>query len=80
MSSPMVEVPEHFPISVNSNGEGPETDISSISWWVCWCSDPLCTRFQVSGHDYRAAVERLIKSHTPPMNAEFAVQQLIQLG
>lgn len=80
MSSPMFEVPEHFPIPVNDQFQGPEEDMTKIATWVCWCSDPECSKFAVQGDDYRAAVERLIERKTPPMNAEFTVQQLIQLG
>lgn len=80
MSSPMFDVPEHFPIPLNNYGQGPEEDIAKIEWWVCWCNDPLCPRFQVAGRDYRDAVEVLEKKGTSRLNAELVVQSLIQLG
>ncbi len=78
MSSPMTEVPEHCPISVNSSGQGPETDLREISWWVCWCSDPQCQLFQVSGDDYREAIEKLRDANIK--EPEHAVMVMIGLG
>lgn len=80
MSTPMYDAPEHMALPINEYGQGPEEDIARISWWVCWCSDPQCPRFQVSGRDYRDAVERLKERGTPMKKAEFVVQQMIQLG
>lgn len=44
MSSPMFDIPEHFLIPVNADGNGPETDISKISAWLCWCGTRLPER------------------------------------
>jgi len=76
----MVEVPEHFPLPVNNQAQGPEEDFEAIHYWVCWCVDPQCPRFQVSGNEYREAVRRLESHRVSRQNAEMVVQQLIILG
>lgn len=45
MSSPMFEIPEHFPIDVNEKGEGPETDPDKVVAVVCWCGNKWCRKY-----------------------------------
>lgn len=44
MSTPMYDIPEHFPIEVNSKGQGP-ADHNEAVLTVCWCGDSNCTKF-----------------------------------
>jgi hypothetical protein len=46
VSTPMWEMPEHLSMPVNSLGQGPETDESMIAGTICWCMEPLCTRYR----------------------------------
>ncbi len=41
MSTPMFEVPEHLPMPVNANGQGPVEEAEAESW-TCWCGNPAC--------------------------------------
>lgn len=43
MASPMFELPEHFPIAVDANDNGPvdESD-PEFDHFECRCSDPKC--------------------------------------
>lgn len=36
MSTPMYDVPEHFPIPVNKDGQGPAEPDEAVAL-VCWC-------------------------------------------
>ena len=38
MCSPMFELPEHFPIPVNVDGQGP-TNTDEAVRIVCWCAN-----------------------------------------
>lgn len=40
MSSPMYDLPEHFPMPINANGQGPETDESKVVRTICWSCIP----------------------------------------
>ncbi|MFS0703144.1 hypothetical protein AB6N23_01345 [Cellulomonas sp. 179-A 9B4 NHS] len=42
MSSPMFEVPEHLPIEVDEDGNGPAIGSGVI---VCWCGEPGSRRY-----------------------------------
>lgn len=43
MSTPMFDVPEHFPIEVDANGQGPVAHDEEAYGLQCWCSaGPLC--------------------------------------
>lgn len=46
MSSPMSDLPEHYPINVNINGDGPAFG-RDIARTVCWCGDPECRKHLV---------------------------------
>lgn len=37
----MGDLPEHFPMDVNADGQGPMSP-DPAHHWVCWCSDPKC--------------------------------------
>jgi hypothetical protein len=40
MSTPMHDIPEHFPLPVNAAGQGPEVDDALVVRVVCWtCRD-----------------------------------------
>lgn len=43
MCSPMPELPEHFPIPINGNGDGPAAPSETVAV-VCWCGDPTCQK------------------------------------
>jgi hypothetical protein len=46
MCSPMFELPEHFLIGVNINGDGPiDENDPEFDHMTCWCSDPFCHFF-----------------------------------
>lgn len=36
MSTPMYDVPEHFPMGVTAKGQGP-TDDADLHHYACWC-------------------------------------------
>lgn len=36
MSTPMFELPEHFPMPINSEGQGPEMDSDKVVRTICW--------------------------------------------
>ena len=38
MSSPMYDVPDHFLVPRNVNGEGPVNE-DEAHHWGCWCKD-----------------------------------------
>ena len=77
----MYDLPEHFPIPVNKEGQGPETDLAKVESYVCWCDDTLCPKFAVSGDSYREALTTLIVGKkVPAKNAEMLLLTLIQLG
>lgn len=43
MASPMFELPEHFPIAVDENCQGPVDENSpEFDHFECWCSDSNC--------------------------------------
>jgi len=44
----MFDVPEHFPIAVNSSGQGPADDAAAVAC-VCWCGDLACMKFYARG-------------------------------
>jgi hypothetical protein len=39
MATPMIDLPEHFPMALNAQGQGPETRPEYQVGWVCWCQD-----------------------------------------
>lgn len=81
MTNPMYDLPEHFPMPVNAEGNGPVTDAADIAMFVCWCSDSLCERFLVSGEAYREAMMALITGRgIKAEHAELIMTTLIQLG
>lgn len=41
MSSPMYDLPEHFLIPVNKDGDGPAEEQDTVDY-VCACGDPEC--------------------------------------
>lgn len=41
MSTPMWEVPDHFPIDVDAAGHGP-AEGGEVVARVCWCGDDSC--------------------------------------
>lgn len=43
MSSPMDEMPEHYPINVDRHGNGPAFG-ADIARMICWCGDDDCKR------------------------------------
>lgn len=45
MSSPMYEIPEHFPMPLNADGQGPAEPAETVRV-VCWCGDEACERFR----------------------------------
>jgi hypothetical protein len=47
MSTPMYDVPEHFPIGVNSDGNGPYDGIDARI--VCWCGTEGCKKYDQNG-------------------------------
>lgn len=40
MSTPMFDIPEHFPIPINSEGQGPEMDSEKVVSTICWSCLP----------------------------------------
>lgn len=44
MSSPTMDMPEHFPMSVDSQGRGP-AEGSDFDHWICWCGTPECRKW-----------------------------------
>jgi len=40
MSSPMYDIPEHFYMGFNDQGEGPAAD-DEVVLWSCWCYEGL---------------------------------------
>ena len=42
MSSPMFDLPEHFPIPVDENGDGPVPYDEVPDRIVCWCGKEDC--------------------------------------
>jgi len=46
MSSPMIDLPEHAPMPINAEGNGPETDPDKVIGIVCWCGDNDCTEWR----------------------------------
>jgi hypothetical protein len=48
MSTPMFELPDHFPIPVNADGDGPALDGEAVLT-VCWCGNPNCMKFYGKG-------------------------------
>lgn len=38
------DLPVHLPITVTEDGQGP-ADTSEAFMTVCWCADPVCTKF-----------------------------------
>lgn len=44
MSSPMFDMPEHFPIDVDADGRGPAFG-DDIADTVCWCGAPGCEKW-----------------------------------
>lgn len=46
MSTPMFDLPNHFPMGVNAKGEGPVMkDEPEYDHEECWCGDSTCTRY-----------------------------------
>lgn len=39
----MWDMPEHFPMPVNADGDGP-CSIEELDRVICWCSDPDCKK------------------------------------
>ena len=46
MSTPMHEMPEHFPIEVDKYGNGP-VEGDEVDRVVCWCGDDTCIEYMV---------------------------------
>ncbi len=43
MSTPMYDLPTHFPVDVDANGSGPVAqDDPRFDHTECWCADPDC--------------------------------------
>lgn len=40
----MFDLPEHCPIDVDENGNGPATGVDIVAT-VCWCGTPLCMEY-----------------------------------
>ncbi len=40
----MFDIPDHFPITINADGDGPECDPTKITKIVCWCGKDTCGR------------------------------------
>lgn len=36
----MIEVPDHFPMPINAEGQGPETDPEKVVSVICWSCIP----------------------------------------
>lgn len=48
MSTPMQDLPEHFPIGVDSLGMGPVMEHErDFDHYECWCGDRTCLLFKV---------------------------------
>lgn len=43
MSTPMWDMPDHFPMPVNADGDGP-CSIEELDRVICWCPDPDCMK------------------------------------
>lgn len=41
MTSPMFDLPEHFPMPVNADGDGP-AEKDEFDHLECWCGDSSC--------------------------------------
>lgn len=46
MSSPMFDLPGHWPVEVNAAGEGPECDRALVAGIECACGDPGCVKWR----------------------------------
>lgn len=40
MSTPMYDLPRHFPMPINAAGQGPEMDESRVVRTICWSCIP----------------------------------------
>lgn len=40
----MFDLPEHLPLPVNAQGQGPADPDDTVAV-VCWCNDPACQEF-----------------------------------
>jgi hypothetical protein len=78
MSTPMYDMPEHFPLPLNDQGQGPETDDNAVYTFGCWCGKSDCLLFQVSGDAYRLAKDAL--GHARVDDAGRVVSLMIQFG
>ena len=50
MSTPMFDMPEHFPMPINAEGNGPAEAYEAIGT-VCWCGVNGCTKFKEVNDD-----------------------------
>jgi hypothetical protein len=49
MSSPMYEIPVHFPIGVDADGRGPVDETEpTYDRTMCWCGDDDCELWRES--------------------------------
>lgn len=47
MSTPMYDLPEHLPIGINKDGQGPVAeDDPEFDRIICWCGDAGCLLFK----------------------------------
>lgn len=47
MSTPMTDIPDHFPIGVDNRGRGPVMEHEKgFDHYVCWCGDPACEKWR----------------------------------
>lgn len=47
MSTPMFDLPEHFPIDVDATGNGPAFG-DNIADTVCWCGELSCEKWRAA--------------------------------
>lgn len=45
MTSPMFELPDHLPMPVNVNGQGPADEDEAVAT-VCWCGNEKCEEYK----------------------------------
>lgn len=47
MSTPMFDLPEHFPMPVNADGAGPVDEWGEeYDHTECWCGDTTCEKWR----------------------------------
>lgn len=45
MGSPMFDLPEHFPIEIDINGNGPADSDEAVAT-ICWCGEKNCEKYK----------------------------------